>query len=230
MRQFTTDVSHELRTPITAVRGQLEVALMTGRREEELRDAIQVALEETERLSNLVKAMLALSHAESGQTILRRQRLDLAVLAGDILEQFRILADEAGIRLVAELPPGCEAEVDQTQFVRLVSNLIANAIKYTPSSGEVRLRLKPGPASVEVAVEDTGCGIPSPHLPYIFDRFFRVPGADAGSERGLGLGLSFVAWIVSAHGGKIDVMSQPGRGSRFVVSLPRTAAKPAGFV
>ena len=82
MRQFTTDVSHELRTPITAVRGQLEVALMTARGEEELRDAIQAALEETERLSNLVKAMLALSHAESGQTILRRQRLDLAVPGG----------------------------------------------------------------------------------------------------------------------------------------------------
>jgi signal transduction histidine kinase len=230
MRQFTTDVSHELRTPITAVRGQLEVALMTARREEELRDAIQAALEETERLSNLVKAMLALSHAESGQTVLRKQRQDLSVLAGDILEQFRILAEEAGVRLVTSLPPGCEAEVDPTQFARLVSNLLSNAIKYTPSGGEVRLRLKPGPASVELVVEDTGCGIASQHLPHIFDRFYRVPGADAGSERGLGLGLSFVAWIVSAHGGRIDVTSKPASGSSFVVRLPRSAARFAGFV
>jgi heavy metal sensor kinase len=230
MRQFTADVSHELRTPITAVRGQLEVALMSARREEELREAIQAALEETERLSNLVRAMLALSHAESGQTILRRQRLDLAVLASNILEHFRILADEAGIRLVTVLPPGCEAEVDPTQFVRLVSNLLSNAIKYTSSGGEVRLSFASGPASVEVAVEDTGRGISSQHLPHIFDRFYRVPGADAGSERGLGLGLSFVAWIVSAHGGKIEVTSQPGSGSSFVVSLPRAAAKPTGFV
>ena len=230
MRQFTTDVSHELRTPITAVRGQLEVALMTARREEELRDAIQAALEETERLSNLVKAMLALSHAESGQTVLRKQRQDLSVLAGDVLEQFRILAEEAGVGLVADLPPGCEAEVDRTQFERLVSNLLSNAIKYTPSGGEVRLRLKPGTASVELAVEDTGCGIPSQHVPHIFDRFYRVPGADSGSERGLGLGLSFVAWIVSAHGGKIEVSSQPASGSRFVVTLPRAAAQSTAFV
>jgi heavy metal sensor kinase len=230
MRQFTTDVSHELRTPITAVRGQLEVALLTARREEELRDAIQAALEETERLSNLVKAMLALSHAESGQTVLRKQRQDLSVLAGDVLEQFRILAEEAGVRLMAGLPPGCEAEVDPTQFARLVSNLLSNAIKYTPSGGEVRLTLKPGAASVELTVADTGCGIPSQHLPHIFDRFYRVPGADAGSERGLGLGLSFVAWIVSAHGGKIDVSSQPGIGSRFVATLPRATAQSTALV
>ncbi len=229
MRQFTTDVSHELRTPITAVRGQLEVALMTARREEELRDAIQAALEETERLSNLVKAMLALSHAESGQTILRRQRLDLAVLAGDIAEQFRILADEAGIHLVTALSANCEAAVDRTQFERLVSNLLANAIKHTPAGGEIRLTLTPLTAAVELIVEDTGCGIPPEHLPHIFDRFFRVPGASAGSERGLGLGLSFVDWIVRAHIGRIEVSSQPGRGTKFVVRLPRAEIRSTLF-
>jgi heavy metal sensor kinase len=221
MRQFTTDVSHELRTPITAVRGQLEVALLTARGEEELRDAIQAALEEAERLSNLVKAMLALSHAESGQTLLRRQRLDLAVLAGDIAEQFRILADEAGIHLVTALSANCEAAVDRTQFERLVSNLLANSIKHTPAGGEIRLTLTPLTVAVELTVEDTGCGIPPEHLPHIFDRFFRVPGESAGSQRGLGLGLSFVDWIVRAHIGRIEVSSQPGRGTKFVVRLPR---------
>jgi two-component system heavy metal sensor histidine kinase CusS len=227
MRQFTTDVSHELRTPITAVRGQLEVALLTARREEELRDAIQAALEETERLSNLVKAMLALSHAESGQTVLRRERLDLAVLAGDIAEQYRILADEAGINLVTGLPAGCEAAVDRTQFERLVSNLLTNALKHTPAGGEVRLTLKPLASAVELTVEDTGCGIPPQHLPHIFDRFYRVPGAS--SQRGLGLGLSFVAWIVRAHVGRIEASSEPGRGSKFVVRLPRLAIQSTLF-
>ena len=227
MRQFTTDVSHELRTPITAVRGQLEVALMTARSEEELRDAIQAALEDAERLSNLVKAMLALSHAESGQTVLRRERLDLAALAGDIAEQYRILADEAGINLVTGLPAGCEAAVDRTQFERLVSNLLSNALKHTPAGGEVRLTLKPLASAVELTVEDTGCGIPPQHLPHIFDRFYRVPGAS--SERGLGLGLSFVAWIVRAHVGRIEASSQPGRGSKFVVRLPRLAIQSTLF-
>jgi heavy metal sensor kinase len=227
MRQFTTDVSHELRTPITAVRGQLEVALMTARSEEELRDAIQAALEEAERLSNLVKAMLALSHAESGQTVLRRERLDLAVLAGDIAEQYRILADEAGINLVTGLPAGCEAAVDRTQFERLVSNLLTNALKHTPAGGEVRLTLKPLASAVELTIEDTGCGIPPQHLPHIFDRFYRVPGAN--SQRGLGLGLSFVAWIVRAHVGRIEASSEPGRGSKFVVRLPRLAIQSTLF-
>jgi heavy metal sensor kinase len=229
MRQFTTDVSHELRTPITAVRGQLEVALMSARSEEELRDAIQAALEEAERLSNLVKAMLALSHAESGQTVLRRERQDLAVLAGDIAEQFRVLADEAGIRLVTGLPANCEAAVDRTQFERLVSNLLANAVKYTPAGGEVRLTLKPLATAVELTVEDTGCGIPPQHLPQIFDRIFRVPGTSGGSERGLGLGLSFVDWIVRAHIGRIEVSSEPGRGTKFLVRLPRVAIQSTLF-
>ena len=227
MRQFTTDVSHELRTPITAVRGQLEVALMTARGEEELRDAILAALEDAEGLSNLVKAMLALSHAESGQTVLRRERLDLAVLAGDIAEQYRILADEAGIHLVTDLPEGCEAAVDRTQLERLVSNLLNNAIKHTPAGGEIRLTLKPLASAVELTVEDTGCGIPSQHLPHIFDRFYRIPGAS--SRRGLGLGLSFVAWIVRAHVGRIEASSEPGRGSKFVVRLPRLAIRSTLF-
>jgi len=229
MRQFTTDVSHELRTPITTVRGQLEVALMTGKREEDLREAIQTALEETERLSNLVKAMLALSQAESGQTTLRKKRLNLSTPAQEILEQFQIPAEEAGVRLVTDLPPGCEVEVDPVQFDRLVSNLVSNAVSYTPAGGEVRLALKPLPGSVKLIVEDTGRGISAEHLPHIFERFYRVPGMDNISGHGMGLGLSFVAWIVKAHGGTIDVTSSVPGGSRFVVTLPRVAAQTDGM-
>jgi len=228
MRQFTTDVSHELRTPITAVRGQLEVALMSSRSAEDLREAVSAALEETERLSNVVRAMLALSHAESGQLVLRREVCDLSTLAGEILEQFRIPAEEASIRLTSDFAPGCAADVDRIQFERLVSNLLSNALKYTPPGGEVRLRLKPERTVVVMSVEDTGCGIPSEHLPYIFDRFYRVPGAEAAARKGLGLGLSFVAWIVKAHGGSIDVRSEPGKGSCFTVTLPAAPAPPRG--
>jgi heavy metal sensor kinase len=224
MRQFTTDVSHELRTPITAVRGQLEVALMTAQGEEQLRDAILAALEETERLSEFVKAMLQLSQAESGQVVLRKEPHDLCRIASDILDQYRLAAEEGGLRLAVQLPPSCIAEVDRIQFERLLSNLLSNAIKYTPPGGEVRLSLWSNQFRVEMAVEDTGRGIPHEHMEHIFERFYRVPSTDSSDTRGIGLGLSFVEWIVKAHNGRIDVTSAPGQGSRFVVTLPVTSA------
>jgi heavy metal sensor kinase len=220
MRQFTTDVSHELRTPITAVRGELEVALMRARSKEELLESIQLALDETERLSNLVRAMLALSHAELGQTVLHKRRLDLSTVAAGILDMYRIPAEEASVNLITDLTAHSEAEVDQTQFERLVSNLLSNAIKHTPGGGNVTLSVKPAGRSVQVIVEDTGCGIPPEHLPHIFDRFYRVPGQQHSVERGLGLGLSFSSWIVKAHGGTINATSKPGEGTKFTVTLP----------
>lgn len=228
MRQFTADVSHELRTPITAVRGQLEVALMTARSEQQLRDAIQTALEEAERLSDFVKAMLQLSQAESGQLALKREPRDLCPIAQEVLDQYRPTAEEAGLSLKIDLPERCAAEVDRIQFERLLSNLLSNAINYTPPGGEVRCRLRRSPQSVELSVEDTGRGIPGEHLPRIFERFYRVPSANTSDARGMGLGLSFVAWIVKAHGGAIDVTSEPGQGSRFLVTLPSvSSAAPA---
>jgi len=224
MRQFTTDVSHELRTPITAVRGHLEVALMSARSAEELREAISTALEETERLSNVVKAMLALSQAESGQLALRCEPLELAPLTEDVLDQFRIPAEETGVHLTSELAPNCVASVDRIQYERLLANLLSNAVKYTGPGGEVRVGLKSERSEVRLWVEDTGCGIPAEHLPHIFERFYRVPQDNVAGKKGMGLGLSFVAWIVKAHGGRIDVQSVPGKGTRFEVFLPRVPA------
>ena len=235
MRQFTTDVSHELRTPITAVRGQLEVALMTARSEQQLRDAIQEALEEAERLSNFVRAMLQLSQAESGQLALKRETQDLCPVAREILDQYRPAAEEARLSLKTDFPAQCIGEVDRIQFERLLSNLIANAINYTPPGGEVRCRLSGGPQGVELCVEDTGRGIPQEYLPRIFERFYRVPSTNTTDARGIGLGLSFVAWIVKAHGGTIDVSSELDKGTRFLVKLPSVpspalAAIPSGGV
>jgi signal transduction histidine kinase len=209
-----------LRTPITSVRGHLEVALMTAQSEEQLREAIQTALEETERLSNFVRAMLHLSQAESGQLVLHKEAQDICPIALDVLDQYRLAAEEAGLSLTTDLPRSCVAEVDRLQFERLLSNLLSNAIKYTATGGEVRLRLWFNPHRIEVTVEDTGRGIPAEHLAHIFDRFYRVPSTDTSDRRGIGLGLSFVAWIVSAHGDRIDVTSKPGKGSRFLVTLP----------
>ncbi len=218
IRQFSTDVSHELRTPLTVVRGQLEVALFTAQNVEQYREAMAEALEGVDRLSNIVRALLMLSQAESGQVALQKTQVDFAELVRDLVDQHQIPAEAQGVRLAADLPRGCMIHADRTQLERLLSNLLGNAIKYTPAGGSVKVSLRPEHERVQLIVEDTGVGIAPDHLPHIFDRFYRVPSADP--EKGLGLGLSFVAWIVKAHGGTIEVESELQKGTRFIVSLP----------
>jgi signal transduction histidine kinase len=108
------------------------------------------------------------------------------------------------------------------QIERMITNLLSNALKFTPEKGEIRLSARPVEGNVELVVEDTGRGIAAEHLPHIFDRFYRVPGSGTAPapEQGLGLGLSFVSWIAKAHGGSIDVQSAPGKGTRFTIILP----------
>ncbi|MBZ5625697.1 MAG: heavy metal sensor histidine kinase [Acidobacteriia bacterium] len=241
MKQFSADVSHELRTPITAIRGQLEVALFTAKTTDQYREAMFNALQDVDRLSQIVRALLLLSQAESGQLVLQKSRLNLCEVVEDLVEQFQILAEEAGVTLTADLPPECAAEVDRVQIERMITNLLSNAIKFTAKGGEVRVALNPLPDRIEIVVEDTGRGIATEHLPHIFDRFYRVPGSGAAPspEQGLGLGLSFVAWIVKAHDAKIEVDSTPGKGTRFTIKLPsggvgsdtmEIAAQPATLV
>lgn len=218
IRQFSTDVSHELRTPLTVVRGQLEVALFTAQTVDQYRDAMADALEGVERLSNIVRALLMLSQAESGQLALQKTEIDLADLVRDLVDQHQIPAEAEGVRLSAAIPSNCSVSADRIQIERLLSNLLGNAIKYTPAGGSVQVSLIPGVDQVKLIVEDTGVGISPSHLPHIFDRFYRVPSADA--EKGLGLGLSFVAWIAKAHGGTVSVESTLQEGTRFTVLLP----------
>ncbi len=225
IRQFSTDVSHELRTPLTAIQGQLEVALFTAKTKEQLQEAIENALQDVERLSNLVRALLLLSQSESGQIPMHKTQLDLGRLVDDIVDQFQIPAEASSIQLDHTTTQAVPCEVDRTQIERVVTNLLSNAIKYTPAGGWVKACAEPAGMQVRLIVEDSGVGIPASHIPHIFDRFYRVP--DPNPEKGLGLGLSFVAAIVKAHGGEIHVTSTPGQGSRFEVLLPAAVAAPA---
>ncbi|MDE3197222.1 MAG: heavy metal sensor histidine kinase [Acidobacteriota bacterium] len=228
VRQFSTDVSHELRTPITIIRGQLEVALFTAETVEEYREAIVNSLADIERLSQIVRALLLLSQAETGQVVLQKQSLDLAALAREIVDQFQIPAE--GANLTLDFRANCEhcpGEFDRVQVERMLSNLLSNAIKFTPPGGRVGVILNRDGDEAELRVEDTGQGIPAEHLPHIFDRFYRVrgPSEAASPEKGLGLGLSFVAWIARAHGGSIDVQSDPGKGTTFRIRMPLSGSQ-----
>ncbi len=223
VRRFSTDVSHELRTPLTAIRGQLEVALFTAKTPDQYQEAMENALEDVEKLSSIVRALLLLSQAESGQVVLQRTALNLEEVAADVVDQFQIPAEEKGVTLTSLCEEGTTISADRTQIERLLSNLLSNAIKYTPKGGSVNVRAGMDPERsgwCRIVVEDTGVGIPPENLPHIFDRFYRVRTAQTSKIEGLGLGLSFVSWIVSAHGGDIHVESSPGQGTRFDILLP----------
>ena len=228
IRQFSTDVSHELRTPLTAIQGQLEVALFTATRKEQLQEAIENALQDVERLSNLVRALLLLSQSESGQIPVKKSALDLGELLQELVDQFQIPAEASQVSLVHSGADTVLCEADPTQIERVITNLLSNAIKYTPPGGWIRTSAESLRGAVRVIVEDSGVGIPPNHLPHIFDRFYRVP--DPNPEKGLGLGLSFVASIVKAHGGEIRVESHLGRGSKFSVTLPAGLVRSAAEV
>jgi heavy metal sensor kinase len=225
IRQFSTDVSHELRTPITIVRGQLEVALFTSTTVEQYREAIINSLSDIERLSQIVRALLLLSQAETGQVVLQKETMDLAEVTANIVDQFQIPAEGADVKLTFERLCGpCTGDFDRVQIERMISNLMSNAVKFTPPGGEVCVVFDRRDDMAEIRVQDNGEGISPEHLPHIFDRFYRVrgPGEQESPEKGLGLGLSFVAWIVRAHGGTIDVQSEPRKGTTFRVFLPLT--------
>ncbi len=226
VRQFSSDVSHELRTPLTVIRGHLEVALMTAKTPEQYQDSIHTALHDVERLTRIVRALLQLAQAESGQLALHHRPVDLVALIEELREQFEMTGEDREISFKTHLPAAAAVQGDRVQLERLITNLVINAIKYSSHGGLVTVTLRPSSQAVELLVEDRGMGIPTSDIPHIFDRFYRVrqgepppePGLDP--EPGLGLGLSFVAWIVKAHGGTIQVESTLGAGSRFLVTLP----------
>ena len=223
VRQFSTDVSHELRTPLTSIQGQLEVALFTAKEPEQLKEAIENALQDVERLTNLVRALLLLSQSESGQIPMNKTEVDLNELVSDFVDEFQIPAEANNVQLVHLTQQPIMCAIDRTQIERVITNLLSNGLKYTPTGGWVRTSVEQDGEDVHLIVEDSGLGIPKDHLPHIFDRFYRVP--DTNPEKGLGLGLSFVASIVKAHGGQIVVVSELGQGTKFELVLPSGVAR-----
>ena len=179
-------------------------------------------LEEIDRMSRIVEDLLTLSRADTGELTTETEEVDLSCLARGVWEDLQLLAQEKGVRLSFMDDGIAKVEGDPLRLRQLVLNLVENGVKYTPSGGEVELRVKEdrdsGVAKIEVS--DTGVGITQEDVQHVFDRFFRVDKARSRKTGGTGLGLSICKWIAEAHKGQIEVQSELGKGSTFRVLIP----------
>ena len=221
-QRFIADASHELRTPLAVLRGETEVALGKTRSIDEYQQSLSLIQDEAERLSRIVEDLFILARQPiNTRAALNKERVSLNDAVRDCARAAQVLAVRKGVRLKLEHDsPSIALNGDEELIRRLILNLLDNAVKYTPSGGEISLALGRQNGSAEIVVRDTGIGIPEASQPRVFDRFYRVDKARARAMGGAGLGLSIAQWIVEAHGGAISIVSTPGKGSTFTVVLP----------
>ena len=226
LRRFTADASHELKTPLTVLRADVERAMHPNAAGSEAMQALEEALQETARMSDLVDSLLTLARADEGRFDLHREPVALGPLVRDVFETAVILGEHAGLIVSLSVLEESMVDGEARRLRQLFLNLITNAIKYTPRGGKVELSLSHRVGGeVAFTVRDTGIGISAADLAHVFDRFWRADRARSrGSERsGFGLGLSISQWIAQAHSGRVTAQSRLGRGSVFTVTLPMLA-------
>ena len=216
-QRLLADVSHELRTPLTTIRGNADLMQQMGEYDPEL---LQIIQEESKRMARLVGDLLLLARADAGGLPLARQIIELDTLFFEVYRKFIVLQEQENVSVTIKEVDQAVVMGDPDRLKQVFINLIDNAIKYTPSGGEVYLRLSKEDGWVQVDVSDTGIGIPENDLPHIFDRFYRVDKARSRAQGGSGLGLSIARWIIQEHGGMIRATSKVGEGTTFSIKLP----------
>lgn len=221
-QQFVADASHELRTPLTILLGEIDVALRRPRSPEEYTDVLHSSREEIERLSRLADNLLTLARADAGDALVRREPFDVAAVARDVCRQLTPLSEQRRVRLVCEAPEALMISGDAVALERVIFNLTENALRYTPPGEGATVRVTAPDGEIVVEVADHGGGISAEHVPHLFERFYRVDKARSRAFGGAGLGLSIVKTFTEAHGGSVEVRSEVGRGSTFIVRLPRS--------
>jgi two-component system, OmpR family, sensor histidine kinase BaeS len=215
-RTLLADVSHELRTPLTVMQGTLEGVLDGVYPADEAH--LRPVLDETRVLSRLIDDLRTLSMSEAGALRLYREPTDLRTLLRDVVASQRAVADEAGVRLELQVGEMAPISIDPARVRQVMANLVANALRFTPSGGRVLLEASAADGAVAIRVSDTGRGMEPDEVEHAFDRFYRSPGST-----GSGLGLPIARNLVEAHGGRIELHSVPNRETTVDVWLPRTA-------
>lgn len=216
LSQFSADLAHELRTPLANIRGEAEVALTRERSLNEYQAVIESSVTECERLSGIIDNLLFLARAEAAESKVQPILFDGRAALERIAAYNEAIAEERQLQI------SCTGEgpvyADPVLFGRAASNLVDNAVRFTPDGGSITIALATNPAGAEINVRDTGGGIPAEHLPRIFDRFYRVDASR--SSEGTGLGLALVKSIVDLHGGSLSVESEVDRGTTMTLQFP----------
>jgi heavy metal sensor kinase len=221
LKQFTADASHELRTPLAVIRSLGENALQRPSEMVCYQDAIGSILEETDRLTRLLDGLLTLTRAESEQFPLHFDRLDLGELSLDVINCLRVLAEEKEQTLMFDEQAGVKVEADKSTIKQALINLVANAIQYTQTGGEIRVCIRHcAQRGALVEVEDNGPGIALEHREKVFERFYRVEKDRSQETGGSGLGLAIARWAIGLNGGSIEFEAKQAKGSIFRIILP----------
>jgi signal transduction histidine kinase len=228
-RDFVANVSHELKTPLTSIQGFAQAILDgTADTPEARTQAAQIIYAEAGRMHRMALDLLDLARLEAGTADLKKSPVDISILLRNIIDKFTPQAQKAGIRLQLNIPEYLPTLIgDGDRLAQVFTNLVDNALKFTPADGQVTLAAVDAGGGLDISITDTGMGIPNEALPRLFERFYQVDPARAGSEaaavrRGAGLGLAIAQEIVQSHSGRISVRSEVGHGTAFVVHLPLT--------
>ena len=218
-RQLTADIAHELRTPLTVIEGTVD-GIIDGVFQPDT-EHLRSIKEQTALLTHLISDLRDISLAESGQLKLNLTSTDMVELVRRVVSNYEINAREKNIRIkLEEEPQISEIEADTVRMEQVISNLLVNAIRHTPSSGSISVTIKNDEGGLAISVADTGEGIAQDDLPHVFERFYRSGSSRSRKEGGTGLGLAIVKQMVEAHGGKVWVESKKGTGSIFSILLP----------
>jgi signal transduction histidine kinase len=217
-RQFASDASHELRTPIAIISAQAEEALSGAHNTKEYKEALSTVQKESKKMSHIISQLLMMYRSNEGRYKFNFEVIDLKLIAGEIVKEFKNIASENGIKISFNAEEEIKIRLDQTLITRLIINLIDNAIRYNKKGGRVSVSINRENDFAKIIVEDNGIGMSEEVIPYIFNRFYQVE--KSRGNIGTGLGLSIVKWIVDLHKGEINVESKVNQGSKFVIKLP----------